>query len=160
MAYFYFIFFLHLKKTPSKVWLSKVELTLPNTLTFETKKLNISQNCNKLKREKNINNENYVRHLASCCTKDQKKEVYMLFVVFFLWLGLCANWKWKKLSIQHCFVSVWELISVLGDRKENISLNFHLNFMSDFGQEAQAFIVSALVPLPVLLNKDKVHNMI
>ena len=34
--------------------------------------------------------------------------------------------------------------------------------MSDFGQEAQAFIVSALVPLPVLLNKDKikVHNMI
>ena len=53
-------------------------------------------------------------------------------------------------------------VSVLGDRKENISLNFHLNFMSDFGQEAQAFIVSALVPLPVLLNKDKikVHNMI
>ena len=76
-------FFLHLKKTPSEFWLSKAELTLPNTLTFDTEKLNISQNCNKLKREKNINNENYVRHLASCCTKDQKKEVYMLCVVFF-----------------------------------------------------------------------------
>ena len=32
--------------------------------------------------------------------------------------------------------------------------------MSDFGQEPQAFIVSALLPLPVLLNKHKVHNMI
>ena len=32
--------------------------------------------------------------------------------------------------------------------------------MSVFGQEPQAFIVSALVQLPVLLNKDKVHNMI
>lgn len=32
--------------------------------------------------------------------------------------------------------------------------------MSDFGQEPQAFIVSALVQFPVLLNKDKVHNMI
>ena len=32
--------------------------------------------------------------------------------------------------------------------------------MSDFGQEPEAFIVSALVPLPVLLNKDKAHNMI
>lgn len=53
--------------------------------------------------------------------------------------------------------------SVLGDRKEDISLNFHgLNFMSEFGQQPQAFIVSAhaLVPLSVLLNKDKVHNMI
>ena len=32
--------------------------------------------------------------------------------------------------------------------------------MSDFGQEPQAFIVSALVQFPVLLNKDNVHNMI
>ena len=32
--------------------------------------------------------------------------------------------------------------------------------MSHFGQEPEAFIVSALVPLPVLLDKDKVYNMI
>lgn len=83
----------------------------------------------------------------------------MLFVVFFYDQDYAKIGNEKTLhSTLFCFS--FPGVSVLGDRKENISLNFHLNFMSDFGQEPEAFIVSALVPLPVLLNKDKVHNMI
>ena len=83
----------------------------------------------------------------------------MLFVVFFM-IRSMRQLEMKKTLHSALFCLSFSGVSVLGDRKENISLNFHLNFMSDFGQEPQAFIVSALVPLPVLLNKDKVHNMI
>ena len=83
----------------------------------------------------------------------------MLFVVFFM-IRTMRKLEMKKTLHSALFCLSFPGVSVLGDRKENISLNFHLNFMSDFGQEPQAFIVSALVPLPVLLNKDKVHNMI
>ena len=82
----------------------------------------------------------------------------MLCVVFFYDYDYAQIGNEKKTLDSN--IASFPGVSVLGDRKENIALNFHLNFMSHFGQEPEAFIVSALVPLPVLLDKDKVHNMI
>ena len=84
----------------------------------------------------------------------------MLCVVFFYDYDYARIGNEKKTLHSTLFCLSFPGVSVLGDRKENIALNFHLNFMSHFGQEPEAFIVSALVPLPVLLDKDKVHNMI